>query len=256
MKNISYIITDDGLTAIVNGSQYTITRDNASYDLVRCAIIDRLPEDEVESLFQQATAIKRYFNGANGSSRIVVQHGQLFYKGEPINNVVVDRILLFMSEGLPVEPLINFLERLLANPSRRSIEELYPFLEHGNFPITEEGFFLGYKGVNDDYTDVHSGRFNNSPGAINEMERRAVDDDFRRGCSYGFHVGTLEYACGWGPRTVIVKVDPADVVSVPEDCSFQKLRTAKYEVVADFQGALGNGLRDASDVYGDDDGND
>jgi hypothetical protein len=31
---------------------------------------------------------------------------------------------------------------------------------------------------------------------------------------------------------MIVEVNPADVVSVPKDCSCQKLRTAKYKVVA------------------------
>ena len=31
---------------------------------------------------------------------------------------------------------------------------------------------------------------------------------------------------------MIVEISPADVVSVPHDCDCQKLRTAKYKVVA------------------------
>jgi hypothetical protein len=174
----------------------------------------------------------------------------LFYKGVEVNNVVVDRILKFMTAGLPVDPLIAFLERLLANPSKRSIDELYKFLEHENLPITVDGKFLAYKGVNDDYTDCHTSTFDNAPGNTHEMARNEVDDDARRACSNGFHVGSLEYATGFGSRTVIVEVDPADVVSVPyEDAN--KLRTSKYTVIADFNGALGDPLHDASSPYRD-----
>jgi hypothetical protein len=33
---------------------------------------------------------------------------------------------------------------------------------------------------------------------------------------------------------VVVKINPADVVSVPSDCACQKVRVCKYEVVSDF----------------------
>jgi hypothetical protein len=60
------------------------------------------------------------------------------------------------------------------------------------------------------------------------------------------HVGSLEYvrgfACGYGTeggdRIVIVKVNPADVVSVPYDCQNQKVRTCKYEVLREYTGPL------------------
>jgi hypothetical protein len=81
------------------------------------------------------------------------------------------------------------------------------------------------------------------------MPRGKVDDDFRRGCSFGFHVGTREYATSWGPRTMLVKVDPADVVSVPSDCECQKLRTSRYTVVCEDQGALTRPLHDSASPY-------
>ena len=37
---------------------------------------------------------------------------------------------------------------------------------------------------------------------------------------------------------MIVKIDPADVVSVPSDCNYEKLRTCRYEVVGEYQGEL------------------
>jgi len=243
---IAYISTNSGITAVIDGQQYTITSDNPSYRQVIDAIREQASADEIALLFRTANAVRRY---AKGAIEVAEDGSALFYKGEEINNVVVDRILGFMSDGLPVDPLIKFLERLLANPSRRSVEELYKFLEHGKMPITEAGTFLAYKGVNDDYTDVHSGRFSNRVGIVNSMPRNQVNDDFRVGCSVGFHVGSLEYATGWGSRTVIVEVDPADVVSVPDDCSCQKLRTCKYQVIEDYAGALNDNFARAKSPY-------
>src|SRR5450759_3907491 len=134
---ISYIATSNGITSVIKGVSYTITSDNPTYGQVLDALKNREPDETIEDLFKLANAIKRYAKG----DIEVVNESTLLYKGEEVNNHVVDRIVKFMSEGLPVEPLIAFLERLLANPSRRSIEELYTFLEHKNLPITPEGFF-------------------------------------------------------------------------------------------------------------------
>lgn len=245
MSNLNYIITESGITAIIGGETHTITRDNASYSEVLNAIVAGEDPYTIADLFRTANAVKRYTKGA---VEISADGSALFYKGEEINNVVVDRILKFMTAGMPVDPLILFLERLLANPSRRSVEELYKFLEHEKLPITERGTFLAYKGVNDNYTDCHTGTFDNHPGNTHEMARRLVDDNAARDCSYGFHVGSLEYATNFGPRTVIVDVDPADVVSVPYSDA-NKLRTCKYTVVADFEGALDEPLHSAASPY-------
>ena len=64
-------------------------------------------------------------------------------------------------------------------------------------PITPEGNFLAYKGVNQDFTDKYSGKFDNSVGQTLEMRRNNVCDDVNVGCSAGFHAGSYEYARGW-----------------------------------------------------------
>ena len=47
---------------------------------------------------------------------------------------------------------------------------------------------------------------------------------------------------------MFVEIDPRDVVSVPLDCDQQKLRTAKYKVVAHFEKKLEEPM---CDDYGD-----
>jgi hypothetical protein len=82
-----------------------------------------------------------------------------------------------------------------------------------------------------------------------------VDDNPENGCSYGFHAGSIDYAGNFGGsdrRVVIVKINPEDVVSVPNDCECQKLRTAKYEVVADYTGPLPKTYAESYDSTEDD----
>lgn len=241
---IPYIKTSNGVSAVVNGRSVNITEDHPSYKTVWEAITQNKSEAEVERLFDTATALKSFMHG-----EIEVKDGQVLYKNQPMHNVVTQRIIEFCAKGLPYKPLVRFLERLLRNPSWRAIRELFLFLQHEALPITEDGYVLGYKGVKDDYMDVYSGKYDNHPGKENSMPRCEVDDDFRKHCSSGFHIGSLKYALGFGKRVVIVKFDPADAVSVPEDENFQKLRVCKYNVVCDYKGALDKGLHNAEKPY-------
>jgi hypothetical protein len=52
---------------------------------------------------------------------------------------------------------------------------------------------------------------------------------------------------------VIVKINPADVVSVPSDCEYQKLRTARYEVVTNYNGPLPKTYSETYNETDDDD---
>lgn len=68
------------------------------------------------------------------------------------------------------------------------------------------------------------------------MNRGKVDDDRRKTCSYGFHVGRYNYAKDFRPNDghlMIVKVNPKDVVAVPLDHNDEKCRVCKYEVVGE-----------------------
>jgi hypothetical protein len=85
-------------------------------------------------------------------------------------------------------------------------------------------------GADAKYVDIHSGTFDNTPGLVVRMERSKVDSDRRNECSHGLHVGAYAYASSFGPVTLKVIVNPADVVSVPSDCSCQKIRVCKYFV--------------------------
>jgi hypothetical protein len=139
-----------------------------------------------------------------------------------------------LQEGFPIEPMVNFMENLYANPSKRAIDELYGFLEKSNLPITPDGHFLAYKKVRQNYFDVHSGTMDNSVGKIVEMARNEVDDDKDRTCSAGLHFCSLGYLGHFGgEKIMIVKINPADVVSIPSDYNDTKGRACRYEVIGE-----------------------
>ena len=89
--------------------------------------------------------------------------------------------------------------------------------------------------------DKYTGTISNAIGTIVEVSRGSVDDNRSNECSKGLHCGALDYVYSYGngdDRIVIVKVNPADAVSVPKDHTYQKLRTCRYEVVSEFVGEL------------------
>jgi hypothetical protein len=141
-----------------------------------------------------------------------------------------------------VTTLLNFLEKLMENPSRRAVNELYGFLQANDIEIAEDGDFLAWKKVREDYLDIHSGTIDNSPGANPRVARNMVDEDSNQTCSYGLHVCSKSYLPHFGnstdSRIVQVKVNPKDVVAVPADYNNAKMRTAGYHVIGDVTGRV------------------
>ena len=228
---IPYILTEESLTVVVDGKAMTMQKDHPAWTQAIDAL-NKEEYDRLENLFDVSKAVEDYVDNESG---ITVKEGSVFFQGEAIHNVVVDKILSFMRQGLPFKPLVRFLGKLMANPSRRAVNELYTFLEHKSMPITPDGNFVAYKGVTEDFKDFHTRKFDNSVGQTLSMVRNSVCDDANIGCSYGFHAGSYEYAKGYasnGGHLLRVEIDPTDVVSVPLDCDCQKLRTAKYKVIA------------------------
>jgi hypothetical protein len=107
-------------------------------------------------------------------------------------------------------------------------------LEKNSLPITPDGCFLAYKRVRENYMDCHTGTMDNSVGRVVEMERNMVDDNRNNTCSSGLHFCSHSYLSSFGgERTVIVKIDPADVVSIPSDYNDAKGRACRYTVIGE-----------------------
>lgn len=237
---MKYLITPQSITVILDGQSYMVGANHPNYQHLKVALKDKRWQD-VPNYVDIPKTIELASKGI-----FKVTSDGVFKGAEKIHSVVTDRIMQFVREGKDFKPLFNFLEKVSKNPSRRSIKELYKFLEHKNLPLDSDGDFYAYKAVRNNFLDKHSGTFNNSIGKVVSIERNQVDDDARHACSYGLHVGSLEYVRSFasnygglnGDQIVIVKVNPADVVSVPYDCNCQKVRVASYYVAELFKGEL------------------
>ena len=175
-----------------------------------------------------------------GNGHVTIDSGLILLDGEPVENVLVDRMFQFLDLGLDVEPLALFLVNLYKNPSYQSIQELYGFLEASDLTITSDGCFLAYKRVRDDYMDIYTGKMDNSIGTIVKMDRNQVDDNREQTCSNGLHICGRDYLSSYGTssngcRTIVVKVNPRDVVSIPTDYNNHKGRVCEYEVVGELE---------------------
>lgn len=163
---------------------------------------------------------------------LALRDGVLYAGDEAIPSELNLRILQYKREGLPHKPLLNFWENLKQNPSYNARTMLFKFLEHNGHPITEDGSFIAYRGVTEDFKDLHTKKFDNSVGAVCEMPRDQVDDNPNNTCSSGLHVACFNYAKDFGPQLIEVKVNPRDVVAVPTDYNGTKMRTCRFEVVS------------------------
>jgi hypothetical protein len=229
----AHIIGPTFVTVMMNGVTHTINSDHVNYKEVVAALKNR-DFDAIEKLIDVATALVNYVSG-----RVKIENDKVLLDDLEIKNSVVQRILQMLRDGFDAEPMLRFLENLMSNPSKRAVDELYGFLEASKLPITADGCFLAYKKVNDDYMDYYTGTMLNTVGSVLTMPRNAVDDERDRTCSTGLHFCSLSYLPhyhGNQGHVMIVKINPADVVSIPSDYNNAKGRTCRYEVIGEHTG--------------------
>lgn len=219
---VNYHVLNESVVLNYGGKTQVIAKSDERYEKVLQAIREEKLED-----IPGIVEIARAFDGAG----IELRDGLLHAEGVPMPSELSDRILKFKEDKLPYGPLLKFWENLKKNPSYNARQMLFKFLEHNGHPITADGCFIAYRGVTEDFKDVHTKSFDNKPGSICEMDRSLVDDNPNNTCSRGLHVACFTYAKGFGPKLVEVKVNPTDVVAVPTDYNGTKMRTCKFEVI-------------------------
>lgn len=256
---MNYIVNASGIVFFHNGKPVKIEKSSAQYPRIIRAF--DLPSNQQESaifdiLNERSLSFKR--------DGFVVSETEVSYKGEVLPDVLAKKIRAIVAEGLPITLFGKFWENLQQNPSASSVREGFDFLAYKELPITDDGCFLAYKGLTDDYwsisgnlkTKVIKGKVDGSGrifNGINEeiaVRRFDVDDNRAHHCSFGLHVGSLDYAKDFsrGGKIVVVKVNPKDIVSVPTDHNCQKCRVSAYKVVAVFESEITAPITDENAV--------
>ena len=242
---IPHAIDEHNITVVVDNETHIIPRSALNYNAIKDAL-NSGDHSSISSLLDTKAALETQTEGkvsCNGDS--------VTYNGQVIENSATQKLLNLVADGYSdMTPWLKFIDKLMRNPSFSSREQAYKFLEHKGMPLTADGNVLGYKGVREDYKDKWSGKFSNHVGAELSMERTQVDDNINHGCSAGFHVGSHEYADSWASsdgKLMLVEFSPEDIVSVPHDCQYAKLRVCRYRVVSE---CFDRKILDDSGVYG------
>jgi hypothetical protein len=244
--SIPYILTNSGVSVVLDGKSHTIPREDAQFNNLLTAIRDDDQEaaavvirDYLDTItasvekYKATTPADKQYLDIDLASRVVT------FNGEPVNEFTTKRILEIAELGLPLTGIAEFLQNLSENPSFRVAESLFEFLSVGNVPITEEGKFVTYKAVRADYTDIYSGKFDNSVGQTIEIPRNKVDENPDRTCSQGLHVCSFDYLPNFAHSNghiVLCEVNPKDVVAIPRDYNNTKMRVSKYVVIGEHAG--------------------
>lgn len=247
-----------------NANQSLASNPSNGYAKVRLERASKELLDAVHNAINLATKINNDINRfASLGLPIKLMDGHFYVEMngslEPIDPVL-EKKMIEASKGDDADSKENwgalsaFITRLYSNTTRYVREQLFSWLtanfdddgSHG-FTLMPDGRFIGYKGCMRDADDnivsintgtaisdgvTYNGHIPNKVGCIVEMARGNVEDNPSVGCSTGLHVGTWGYASAWAQGVVLrVAVAPEDVVSIPVDCNYQKLRACRYEVL-------------------------
>lgn len=257
-----YIIQGNTIHLVIDGNTHTISDSHYCYSRVATCIKESRWADLHALLTNKQVVIDESY------PHVTIEDNVVRWRGEVLNPALSKRIIWMSAEGYPIQPMLKFVENLKRNPSKTAVTELYQFLEMNTLPITEDGHFIAYKKVSDNYSDCYTNSVPNKPQALwtqseidelaktplivgnnkdvyvfarkgkvfHGMRRNNVDDNRDNVCSDGLHFCSEnylpEYYSGRG-RVVILKINPKNVVSIPSDYNFAKGRCCEYEVISE-----------------------
>jgi len=239
--------TEDGsnITIFIPGQAPLVAHSShPNYDRIVEGVMAN--DENVAALFDVSVTVAEKFDRL--SERVSVANGRLYFDAVEVDNSLAKQVVRFLNEGVEdYKPLVAFFDNVMQNENEYSRTQLYDWLNARDFTITPDGLIVGYKGVSraedDTFASINSGRaivngevqnghIKQKVGDVVEMPRTEVQFDPGVGCSTGLHVGTWDYASSFGRgATLEVHVNPRDVVSIPSDSGYQKMRVCRYTVV-------------------------
>jgi hypothetical protein len=225
---------DSVATFYADGEVFTVTSADPNFARVAEALLRGEDPRPVMTLELAAKRVDPRFSVTPAARRVT-------WEGIEVAEPVAEALQRYVREGRDGGGLVRFMERLQANPSPNSREQLFLWLEKQGLRIAPDGRFIGFKGVRSDMTSATAGpaivdgkamhgNVPNQPGSVIALERSKVLDDPLQACGSGLHVGTYGYARHFSQVLLEVLVAPEDVVSVPRH-EAAKLRCCRYEVV-------------------------
>ena len=249
------VISSNGITIVQGARTITVPPDHPNYERIRNILESSdVPGSHIYDQAFELADIPEALNifvqdGGAGNLTVDTDRKVVQYNGDDLPDMFAHKLLSLMRHEMSPVTILNFLEKLYANPLPSAIEDLLPFCAANDFMLWDDGDILGFKSVKQNWTDHHSGSFDNSPGQIVTMPRESVDADRNVTCSRGLHIAARAYAESFGQsgKLLVVKVNPIDVIAVPNDYDRQKMRCCRYQSICEI--GRGQALPNSIGVY-------
>ena len=232
-------ITKDSITIFINGNMLTAGSSHKNFDKIKNAIKNKRFSGVAE-LFDLTKVVKEVSGG-----NVTIRGDKAYYGTIVLNNNMVERVFTLKKDGYDFTPLKNFLTNAMRNPNQQVRDgKLFTFTEKNNLTITPDGCFIAYKAVRNDWTDRYSGQIKNTIGETikvpDEIVNKNINNTNSECSSVFYHVGGRGYVQRFGnfangDRFLLVKVNPADVMRVPDNESGKCLVRA-YTPFAELKG--------------------
>lgn len=232
-----------------NGSH--VERDDVSDEMFK-KITDAKSDDEVYSIMvpEYNHILEEYLNAV--SIRELVETSEiLVFRGESVYWDEVSRLSMPMElvkavlcaerdkDKVKIDTYRNFWTLMSLNPDSECRKNLFWFLNRNGLSLSRHGFFVAYRNVepykvDDDgtpvYTDTHSRTTRVRIGEMVTIPRDECDCDSSVECSRGLHLASKNWLNRnyFGSVGMVCLCNPADVVAVPYNSEYGKLRTCAY----------------------------
>lgn len=239
---LSHIKTGNSLIIIQSdGTPAQVSTSHKHFDFIYQTVLASDPsQDDIEQMWEYIKPIRRIQRLLPDDSNV-----QLELSAEGVLTATIDRVAYEIPTDLAESinevhkakgdllPFARFLKKLSENPRKETAEELWGFIKVCGMTLQEDGNFLAYKNVNVNFTSVYDDKTDNTPGTVVQMRRQDVEHDPDRTCSKGLHFAAWGYLSHYAPgrKTVLLSINPADVVSIPTDYNNMKGRACQYKVV-------------------------
>lgn len=240
----TYILTNGGITGLLNTKPFSVTKEHAQYEAIAKAALSK-NWAQVEALLNPAAAVESFvkeLNSVGGDVQVEIKGNDVIvtYRGLDVNaGELGSTIRSMVRVGYDVSHLLNLLDRLMKNPDPNVISRVFDFITTSGMPITEDGHIIAYKRVNDNYRSFYDDSTEHVIGGIVKMDRKACNPNGAETCSHGLHFCSHSYLSHWygnQGRVLILKIDPINIVSIPNDYNDAKGRACEYLVLAELEG--------------------
>lgn len=231
-----YTVTKNQISIFKGEECRSVTRGYPKFKSIKEKLFENDFSDEILKESYEILNLPKFIETfSEGNITVNHEEGKIYYGTFEIKNSLSKHLMMKLEEGEDVKSFVKFIDKVMGNPKKDIVEELYGFMVHNGIGIDEDGDIISYKGVTPDYLDCWTETISHKVGECPTMPFSEVEHNPDKPCGKGLHSGSLEYAKAWAGNghVMIIKQDPSKVGSVPWDASCQKMRGCGYQVIGE-----------------------